>query len=44
MVFTVVEKVVNIAVDWKELGGRDGTVGVLAVAWKDRWKAVMEAR
>ena len=41
---TAVERAANIAVDWKELGGRDGTIGALAVAWKDRWKAVMEAR
>ena len=41
---TAVEKAANIAEDWKKLGGRDGTKGALAVAWKDRWKAIIEAR
>ena len=41
---TAVERAANTAVEWTKLGGRDGTTGALAVAWKDRWKAVMEAR
>src|ERR1044071_9937442 len=41
---TAVERAAGVAVEWTKLGGRDGTTGALAVAWKDRWKAVMEAR
>ena len=41
---TAVERAEVIVADWTKLGGRDGTVGALAVAWKDRWKAVIEAR
>ena len=36
MALTAVERAAGIAVEWTKLGGRDGTTGALAVAWKDR--------
>jgi hypothetical protein len=39
-----VKRAANTVEGWKAPGGHDGTVGALAVAWKDRWKATMEAR
>jgi hypothetical protein len=41
---TAVERAAIIVEGWRARGGHDGTIGALAVAWKDRWEAVMGAR